>query len=317
MDEYLTKYINHISKTFSNQNNLNEFINQIKFSYDWTISNMLCFPVNIGNEQGIIMKKSHSDKEGYFGFLNIDKRKENSLLWRKLVEIASKNKIKKLSGPIQGSTYFPYRFVSYSNGMNFFKGEFFSMPSENDYILSFKPDNIINYKSAVREDFNEILKITQPTYNKLIEKGLKIEVLKNPDLDFYKEIYQITNITFADNWGYENLSFEEFIKFVKTKESNQSRLSLQKITFRDKLVGFSKYDDESDDTIIFKTAAILPQFQKMGIGIAIAYKGHEDAIELGYKKAIYALVRFNNRVDRMPQPDLVNFREYSSYEFNI
>ena len=42
----------------------------------------------------------------------------------------------------------------------------------------------------------------------------------------------------------------------------------------------------------------------MGLGIAIAYKGHVDAIDLGYKKAIYALVRFNNRVDRMPQPDL-------------
>ena len=44
MDEYLTKYVNRISKTFANQNNLNEFINQIKFSYNWTISNMLCFP---------------------------------------------------------------------------------------------------------------------------------------------------------------------------------------------------------------------------------------------------------------------------------
>ena len=91
MDGYLTKYVNRISKTFANQNNLNEFINQIKFSYDWTISNMLCFPVSIENEQAIIMKKSRSDKEGYFGFLNIDNTKENSLLWRKVVETASKN----------------------------------------------------------------------------------------------------------------------------------------------------------------------------------------------------------------------------------
>ena len=35
----------------------------------------------------------------------------------------------------------------------------------------------------------------------------------------------------------------------------------------------------------------MPKYQKMGIGIAIAYKGHEDAIELGYKKAISALVK--------------------------
>ena len=59
------------------------------------------FSRSIENEQAIIMKKSHSDKEGYFGFLNIDNSKENSLLWRKVVETASKNNIKKLRGPIQ------------------------------------------------------------------------------------------------------------------------------------------------------------------------------------------------------------------------
>ena len=103
--------------------------------------------------------------------------------------------------------------------MDFFKGEFFSMPSENDYILSLKPDNIIKYKSAIREDFNEILKITKPVYNKLVEKGLRIEVVNNPDLDFYKEIYKITNIIFSKNWGYENLSFEEFLKFANSSQS--------------------------------------------------------------------------------------------------
>ena len=97
MDGYLTKYVNRISKTFANQNNLNEFINQIKFSYNWTISNMLCFPVSIENEQAIIMKKSHSDKRVIW-FLNIDNSKENSLLWRKVVETASKNNIKSSGG---------------------------------------------------------------------------------------------------------------------------------------------------------------------------------------------------------------------------
>ena len=54
--------------------------------------------------------------------------------------------------------------------------------------------------------------------------------------------------------------------------------------FEDKLVGFSRYVEESDDIITFKTAAILPEYQKMGLGIAIAYKGHVDAIDLVIKK---------------------------------
>lgn len=317
MDKYLTSYINNVSNKFNHQENLNEFINQVKFSYNWSISNLICKPLIIENEQALIMQKRPSDNEGYFGFLNINPVKKKSQLWSKVVETATLNNIKKLKGPVQGSTYFPYRFISYSNGISFFKGEFFSTHLDDDYMRSNGPDKIINYKSAIREDFKEIMKITKPTYDKLVEKGLKIEVLNNPDLDFYKEIYNITNITFGENWGYENLSFDEFLNFVSSDQSKRPKLSLQKVTFGDKLVGFSRFVEESDDTIIFKTAGLLPEYQKMGIGIAIAYKGHEDAIKLGYKKAIYALVRFNNRVDRMPQPNLINFREYSSYEFNI
>ena len=74
--------------------------------------------------------------------------------------------------------------------MSFFKGEFFSTHLDDDYMRSNGPDKIINYKSAIREDFKEIMKITKPTYDKLVEKGLKIEVnllinVKNVNLKFW------------------------------------------------------------------------------------------------------------------------------------
>ena len=46
--------------------------------------------------------------------------------------------------------------------MSFFKGEFFSTHLDDDYMRSNGPDKIINYKSAIREDFKEIMKITKP-----------------------------------------------------------------------------------------------------------------------------------------------------------
>ena len=36
-----------------------------------------------------------------------------------------------------------------------------------------------------------------------------------------------------------------------------------------------------------------------------------------YKKIIYALVKDDNRVKNMPNPDVKLFRSYASYEFNV
>ena len=45
-------------------------------------------------------------------------------------------------------------------------------------------------------------------------------------------------LLFPENWGYENLSFDEFLKFANSNQSNQSKLSMHKVMFGDKLVGF-------------------------------------------------------------------------------
>ena len=62
---------------------------------------------------------------------------------------------------------------------------------------------------------------------------------------------------------------------------------------------------------------MIPEYQKMGIGNAFAYKLHADVMDCNYKNVIYALVKKDNRVTKMPTPDLKIIREYSAYEFEI
>tara|TARA_A100001015_G_C14707223_1_gene600628 strand:- start:258 stop:539 length:282 start_codon:yes stop_codon:yes gene_type:complete len=82
-----------------------------------------------------------------------------------------------------------------------------------------------------------------------------------------------------------------------------------------RLIGFARCIEENGETLIFKTVGLIPEYQKLGLGNAITYKVHVDAVKYEYKKIIYALIRSESRVNNMPDPDITRFRTYSSYEF--
>ena len=92
---------------------------------------------------------------------------------------------------------------------------------------------------------------------------------------------------------------------------------LHTIHLNQKLIGFCNYIENDVNTLIFKTIGILPDYQKMGIANAVVYKMHADAIDSKYTKIIYALVKDDNRVKNMPNPDVKLFRSYASYEFDV
>ena len=60
---------------------------------------------------------------------------------------------------------------------------------------------------------------------------------------------------------------------------------------------------------------ILPEFQAKGIGNAIAGQLHKVAKSRNAQKCIYALVQVDNRVNRMPDPDITIMRQYETYIF--
>jgi len=71
----------------------------------------------------------------------------------------------------------------------------------------------------------------------------------------------------------------------------------------------------NDGSLIFKTLGLLPEYQAQKMGNAVAGKLHQLAQKAGVKKCIYALVQADNRVNRMPDPDITVFRKYHSYSF--
>jgi N-acetylglutamate synthase-like GNAT family acetyltransferase len=66
-----------------------------------------------------------------------------------------------------------------------------------------------------------------------------------------------------------------------------------------------------------KTIAVLPTMQQMGIGNALVFKVHTDAIHSGIEKIIYALIRKDNQVKHFPTDHITIFREYCTYLFDV
>ena len=316
MNDFISKFIDYNVTKFNQELHLEKFVKSLQYSYDWAQNNMICFLIESDGEHALIMMEDEKNNWAYFGYLKFNSEKSIKL-WSKIETFCKSKQINSLLGPIQGSTYFPYRCINKTDGRGFFQGEYFSDQTDAKILNNLKPSKIINYRSAIREKYNNVMEISKPYYDQLCQKGLRVELVNELDESSLKSIYEIVQTVFSKNWGYQEIGYAHFKKLFSNGESNISRMSMHKIMYQDKLIGFSRYTEESSDTIIFRTIGILPEYQKMGIGNAVVYQMHADALDFGYSKAIYALVRTSNRVKNMPQPDVFEFRTYQAFEFNF
>ena len=159
--------------------------------------------------------------------------------------------------------------------------------------------------------------MSKPYFDELSNKGLEFKLRSKIDQDLFRQIFELVEIIFKHNWSFQHLSEDEFTKFYSGEILNRSKLMLHTLHFQGNLIGFCRYIENDDKTIICKTLGILPEYQKMGVGAAAVYQIHAEAKNHGYSKIIYALVSDLNRVKNLPQGDEIIFRKYASYEFNL
>lgn len=307
----------NISAEYIAEPSLESFLKQMRYAYQWSKENLHLIPVISDNSSAFLLKKNRTDEEALFGFVNAKNNHDLNTLWTAIIVKCKEFNIKLIKGPIQGSTFFPYRFLSLTDDSQFFDGEYYSKINEDNFMKNQKPKKIIAYGSAIRSNFNNILKFTKPYFDNFKKENFIINHMKNIDDDLLKSVHNASNIIFKNNWGFHELSFDDFRRFFKPSFDKKFKISFYSLYFNDRLIGFSKHSEYNEDTLICKTLGLIPEYQKMGIGNAFAYKLHSDVIDCNYQNVIYALVKKDNRVTKMPMPDLKIFREYSAFEFEI
>jgi len=221
-----------------------------------------------------------------------------------------------LYGPINGSTFLPYKFISTTDGSTIFPGEWDNAPSVAQFFNECQPKKVVKYRSAYRTYYDGVIEVSEPFLQGWYEQGFSLEPMDLYSTGTPEALLNMIEAIFKSNWGYESMTRDQFHSWLQSMTSGSANTPLLYwVQIKDQKVGFAYLSELPDATIIFKTIGILPEFQAKGIGNAIAGQLHKVAKSRNAQKCIYALVQVDNRVNRMPDPDITIMREYETYIF--
>lgn len=316
-----------VKKKYRNEKNFDFFLSDFQKAYSFCVDNpnINFIPFSAFEDKqlvahiAIINDKRLPKGEAFFGFFET---KQDlyvfKIIWQCLIEEAKKLGISRLLGPVNGSIWHQYRCIKESDGSEYFKSEPITEIYYYKLLTQVKPTTEVSYQSAYREKFDKVMRIIQTEFRKLEAAGFDIKKLESVNYEQLRTIAEISKIVFRNNsWGYTTLTETEFLQLYS---SEKLKLHLNKLylLYKDQqIIGYCGITTEDKHILILKTICILPEYQGLGLGNALAYKIHLDAQKDGFKKVIYALVREGNKIKNFPKDDTVIFREYAAFEFKI
>ena len=249
-------------------------------------------------------------KTSYIGNVNIHEkyRKNEEQLFNKIFEELKKEGIETIIGPLNGTTWNTYRYVTEKgNGR-----PFLLEPWNEDYSVSlfeklgFKP--LAGYISTVMEGMNSN---GRKNLNKKIEKlkkfdyykDIRVESAENKDLlKVLNKVYDLTVEAFKNNFLYSELEREIFLKMYMSYEDKIVKKFFKMLYLKGELIGYVfGIPDYTElgykgkiDTIILKTIAVSPEYNGKGMGYILINSLVEEAEKEGYENVIYALMHESN-----------------------
>ncbi len=255
--------------------------------------------------------------QAYFGFFECGN--DNTIfnrLWQELIALARDKQIRLLLGPVNGSIWYPYRVISMSSSENFFPSEPLTQEYYYQWFKKLKPKTEIVYHSAYRIHYDAIIGHTENSYADALNSGISIERGSQITPALMQQIFLLSAEVFNQNWGYTPLNHDDFISLYSSDKLDNYLGSLYLVKRDNKLIGFCN-NFKYNNTMIMKTIALDPAYQKLGIGNALVHKVHADAVKSNIEKIIYALVRKENNIKYFPTDDVKVFREYSAFEYDV
>ena len=249
-------------------------------------------------------------KTSYIGNVNIHEkyRKNEEQLFNKIFEELKKEGIETIIGPLNGTTWNTYRYVTEKGN----RRPFLLEPWNEDYSVSLfeKLDfkHLAGYISTVMEGMNSD---GRKNLNKKIEKlkkfdyyeDIRVESAENKDLlTVLNKVYDLTVEAFKNNFLYSELEREIFLKMYLSYEDKIIKKFFKMLYLKDELIGYvfgiPDYTElgykEKIDTIILKTIAVSPEYNGKGMGYILINSLIEEAEKEGYENVIYALMHESN-----------------------
>lgn len=210
-------------------------------------------------------------------------------------------------GPIDGSTFRHYRFVTDRAPGGFERPPFFLEPDNPDawplhlVAAGFYP--MATYVSAQGR-----LPAVDPRLNELEERAADAGItVRQSDLEAFASeltrIYEIVVDSFQDNLLYAPICRQEFLAqygqvrpYIRPENVFIAEQAGAPVGFIFALPDLAQRSrGESVDTLIVKTLAVRPHVAGHGLGSLLAARVHAAAYASGYRNVIHALMHETNR----------------------
>lgn len=255
-------------------------------------------------------KEYENKKTAYIGMPFASDKSDFIRLFTEAEKYLKDNGYEYIVAPIDGSTWFKYRFVSFDSLCEPFPMEPVNEPWVHSVMLELGYAPIHNYRS----DISDISAV------KILDgiDGLAIRDFDMEDVDNeIKILYDISIESFGDNFLYEEIPFRQFYTLYKSMLSKVDRELLCIAEYKGEPAGFL-FALQAGDTVIMKTIAVLPKFQGLRIGSKLYNHVAARASAKGCKKAIAALISEENNSKKIPKKySSEKIRGYSLYGKNL
>lgn len=225
-------------------------------------------------------------------------------------------------GPMDGNTWRRYRLVTEAGSEPPFFLELDHPPEWPAHweAAGFAP--IAGYSSQLNTNLNYEDPRLVRVEHRLEQQGINIRALNLDDYESeLRAIFELSCISFRSNFLYTPLSEEKFIEmYSPLRPYIQPELILLAIRGSEP-VGFlfavpdwlQAQRGQTIDTIIIKTLAVLPGRAYAGLGNLLAARCHRIAREMGYTRAIHALMHDANHSRNVSSRYAHVIRRYALY----
>ena len=249
-------------------------------------------------------------KTSYIGNVNIIEkyRKNEENIFNEIFESLKKEGIETIIGPLNGTTWNTYRYVTEKgNGKRFL----FEPWNEDYYVSLFEKigfKHLAGYISTIMEGMNsEGRKNLDKKMERLKKfsyyKDIRVESAEDKDLiTVLNDVYNLTVESFKNNFLYSELEREIFLKMYMSYEDKIVKKLFKMLYLRDELIGYVfGIPDYTElgykgkiETMILKTIAVSPVYNGKGMGYILINSLVEEAEKEGYENVIYALMHESN-----------------------
>lgn len=205
-------------------------------------------------------------------------------------------------GPMDGNTWRSYRLITDRGAEPPFFLEIQHPPDWPKHFSDLGFTVLADYFSALNPNLQQDARLAQ-LRRRVGEHGIRVRSFELEQFDQeILRIYDLSLAGFAGNFLYSAIGWEDFYGMYSPVKP-YVRPELVLIAEQDgKPVGFlfalpdllQAQRGQAVDTVIFKTVAVLPELGGSGLGSLLVAEGHRVAAELGFKRAIHALMYEDN-----------------------